>query len=222
MAKFSIKDFGRIVKPKILLRAFILCKHQDFDSDSWWRKAKENNRLSRTFKKDMISGTYGMEFKKLFQSLSQNNFVCEISSFLIFHRGSYKLISSQEELSNLDFKNKIVICAIGVKFFNSYNSQIKRAENAWNVTKQDNILWLFQPKQLIPIELIEQYENAEIGDLVVYSKSHGLVSKITKLKNKKNWWAVSNWTNKQVIVISGQNAKPHKLSVERPYKFVKG
>mgnify|MGYP003351186812 CR=1 FL=1 len=182
MVKFSIKDFGKVAKPKILLRAFILYKHQDFDADSWWRKAKENNRLSRTFKKDMISGTYGMEFKKLFQNLDQNNFVCQINSFLIFHRGTYKLICSLEEANNLDFKNKIVICGIGVKFFNSYNSATKQLENPWKITEQDNIIWLFPPKQLIPIELVEQYENAEVGDLVVYSKSHGLVSKITKLK----------------------------------------
>jgi hypothetical protein len=221
MGKFSIKDFGRVVKPKILLRAFILCKHQDFDPDSWWRKTKENNRVSRTFKKDMISGTYGMDFKKLFQNLQQNSFVCQITSFLIFHRGSYKLVSSPEETVSLNLKNKIVICAVGVKFFNSYNSNTKEPEYPWKFTEQDNILWLFQPKQLIPIELIEQYENAEVGDLIVYSKSNGLVSKVTKLKNKKSWWAVSNWTNKQVIVISGQSAKPHKLSVERPYKFIK-
>lgn len=221
MGKFSIKDFGKVVKPKILLRAFILCKHQDFDADSWWRKVKANNRVSSTYKRDMISGTYGMDFKKLFQNLSQNNFVCQINSFLIFYKGTYKLISSQEDLISLNSKNKIVICAIGVKFYNKYNSTTKEVEDPWKFTEQDNILWLFSPKQLIPVELVEQYENAEIGDLVVYSKSHGVVSKITISKPKKSWWAISNWTNKQVIVISGQNAQPNKLSVERPYDLIK-
>lgn len=221
MRKFSIKDFGRVVKPKILLRAFILCKHQDFDADSWWRKVKANNRVSSTYKKDMISGTYGMDFKKLFESLSKNNFACQINSFLVFHKGTYKLISSQEDLINLNSNNKVVICAIGVKFFNNYNSLTKEITDPWKFTEQDNILWLFSPKQLIPIETVEQYENAEVGDLVVYAKTHGVISKITTARPKKSWWAVSSWTNKQVIVLSGQNAKATKLSIERPYNLIK-
>jgi hypothetical protein len=221
MGKFTIKDFGKIVKPKILLEAFILHKHRNFDADSWWRRAKENNRLSKTFKKDMISGTYGMEFKKLFETLPQQSFVCQINSFLIFYKGSYNFISSEEEINALSSKSKVIICAIGVKFFNSYNSADKTLGEPWKLTDQDNILWLFNPKQLIPIELVEQYENAVEGDLIVYSKSHGLVSKVSKLKPKKNWWSVSNWATKQVIILSGQNAQPHKLSVDRPYKFIK-
>lgn len=220
MGKFTIKDFGKIVKPKILIDAFILCKHENIDTDSWWRRIRKNASLSRTFKRDMIIGTYGMEFKELFSGLERDNFVCRINSFIVFHRGVYKLVENKEEIDKINDKCKIIICAIGVKFFNKFDKTSKETFEPWKITEDKQIIWMFSPRNLIPIENVHQYESAEMGDLVLYTKSHGFISKISN--NRINsWWAKSSWTQKKVTVISGQNSKPHKLSIERPYKLIR-
>lgn len=220
MGKFTIKDFGKIVRPKTLLEAYILCKHENFDADSWWHKVRTNTILSRTFKKDMISGTYGMDFRKLFATLFRDTFVCQINSFIVFHRGIYKLVTSPEEVEPLNDNSRIVVCAVGVKFFNQFDPKTNTTSNPWKITEDKQILWFFRPKNLISIDIVQQYENAEVGDLVIYTKTHGLISKITYSKIKA-WWAKTSWTRKKVTVLSGQNSKPHKLSIDRPYELVK-
>jgi hypothetical protein len=70
------------------------------------------------------------------------------------------------------------------------------------------------------MELVRQYESANVGDLVMYRKSHGVVNHI-KTMRRKHFYVTCSWTNKQVMVLSGQDAEPTKLSVERPYKLIK-
>lgn len=220
MGKFLPNDFGKIVKPKVLLRAYIMCRHDNFDPDLWWRKTRENNRASRTFRRDMISGTYGMDFPKLFSDLPQETFVAQITSFLVVHRGTFKLVHNHDELNHLNTGNRVIVCAVGVKFYKSYDSETKQLGEPWKPTAQGHISWFFSPRQLIPFETIEQYNSAEIGDLVMYSKSHGMVNSIKTMKRHK-FWAVCSWTNRKIIVLSGQGARPTKLSVDRPYKLIK-
>lgn len=203
-----------------MLRALLMCKHDHFDLDSWWRKSKENVRMSKTFKRDMISGTYGMRFDKLFKDLNQEEYIGKITSFIVLHAGEYKLINSKEELEQLQSGYRITIQAIGVHFFLNYNKETRQVGEPWKITQQESILWFFSPKQLVRFDSIAQYEQAEVGDLVMYKRSHGLVSKIRTLP-KKRWWASSSWSRKQVMVISGQDAHAQKLSIERPYKLIK-
>ena len=220
MGSFSITDFGRLVKPKVLLCAFIMCKHESLDPDCWWRKARENNRASKTFKRDMISGTYGMDFRKLFADLPRSTYVAKIVSFLVLHRGTFKLITTPEEASNLRTGNRITICAIGVEMFVDHNRQTNQLGEKWAATAEEHISWFFVPRQIIPLELVDQYNSAEVGDLVMYTKSHGMVAKTTVI-NRRYWWGMCSWTDKKVMVLSGQRAKATKLSVDRPYRLIK-
>jgi hypothetical protein len=220
MGKFAITDFGRIVKPKVLLTAHMMCKHESFDVDRWWRQARINHDASPHYKRDIISGTYGMKPQELFSDLPLKTYIGQIVSFLVLHRGSYKLVSSLDDIAHLRTGNRITICAIGVKFYLSYDSVTKTLGEPWKPTAEEHLHWFFTPKQLIPFELVEQYNTAEVGDLVVYTKSHGMVASVTTVKRRR-FYAVCSWTDKKITVVSGQSLKYYKLSVERPYYLVK-
>ena len=220
MGKFAVTDFGRIVKPKVLLSAFIMCKHETFDVDRWWRQARINHEASPHYKRDIISGTYGMKPQELFADLHLRTYVAKIVSFLVLHRGVYRLICSLDDLSQLKTGNRITVCAVGVRFYTSYDPVTKKLGELWSPSSEDHLGWFFTPKQLVAFELVEQYNSAEVGDLVVYTKSHGMVTSVTSVRRRK-FYAVCSWTDKKVMILSGQGAKLRKLSVERPYYLVK-
>ena len=220
MGKFALTDLGKLVKPKVLIKAFLLCKHEHFDVDKWWRKSKLNHNASRTYKRDMISGTFGMELSEIFEELSLENYIAQITSFVVFHNRNYKLVKNENDINNLQTGQRITICAVGVNIYKSYDPTTKELGELWNLSAEKHISWFFVPHQLIPLELIEQYNSAEVGDLVLYKKSHGVVSSVKRM-SRLRYYSVCSWTGKQVMVISGQEAKETNLSVDRPYTLIK-
>lgn len=212
-----LSDFGRLVKPKTLVQAFMMCHHDHLDPDRWWRNVKKNHAHSKSFKKDMITGTYGMELNKLFSALDVDSYVGRIVSFLVVHRGAYLVVKSPDEVAALVSKGgRLTIIAAGLKF---YTDLAAKPSDAWRGTSSDQFTWFFVPRQLVPLELVAQYNGAAPGDLVMYSKSHGVVKEVTTTKRTK-FWATCSWTRRTVMVLSGQGAKPTKLSVDRPYRLV--
>ena len=219
--KFTLTDFGKLVKPKILLRAFLMFKHDSFDVESWWREVKKLHNASKNYKRDTIHGTYGRSLADLFSDLEINQYIGRIESFIVFHYGSYKLVKNLEQVEGIKTGHRITIVAVGIKIYKSYDDVSKKFGEPWGPTNQEHIDWFFAPNQLIPFELIKQYETANVGDLVMYRKSHGVVHQVKKL-SRKQFYATCSWTDKKIMVLSGQNANPTKLSVERPYVLVKG
>lgn len=218
--KFALTDFDRLVKPKILLRAYLMFKHESFDVDSWWREVKKLNRASKNYKRDTIHGTYGRSLLELFSELDIDQYVAKIDSFIVLHYGSYKLVKNLEQIAGIRTGHRTTIVAVGIKIYKSYDWDNNVFGEPWGPTNEQHISWFFTPNQLIPMELVRQYESATVGDLVMYRKSHGVVNHI-KTMRRKHFYATCSWTNKQVMVLSGQDAEPTKLSVERPYKLIK-
>jgi hypothetical protein len=218
--KFGLTDFGRLVKPKILLSAFLMFKHETFDPDSWWREVKKLNRASKNYKRDTIHGTYGHSLIELFGELDVDNYIAQVDSFLVFHYGNYKLVKNLEQLGNIRTGHRMTIVAVGVKIYKSYDHSTKEVGEPWGPTNEEHISWFFTPKQLVPLELVVQYESANVGDLVLYRKSHGMVYQIKVLK-RNHFYSTCSWTRKKVMVLSAQDANPTKLSVDRPYKLLK-
>lgn len=219
--KFTLTDFGTLVKPKILLRAFLMFKHHSFDVDSWWREIKKLHNASKNYKRDTIHGTYGLSLSELFNDLDINDYVAIINSFVVIHYGSYKLIKNPEQLENIQTGHRITIVGIGIKIYKSYNNLTNELGEPWGPTDEEHISWFFTPNQLVPLTTVKKYESANVGDLVMYRKSHGVVHQVKKLP-RKQFYATCSWTEKQIMVLSGQNANPTKLSVERPFVLVKG
>ena len=69
--KITLEDFGKLVKPKVLVEAFLLC-NKDVDAGDWWKKVIVLNANSKSYKRDTIESTYGVSINSLFNELDIN------------------------------------------------------------------------------------------------------------------------------------------------------
>ena len=79
--KITLNDFGRLVKPKILTEAFILCNQDKVDPYNWWYHSLHFNQLYPSYKRDMLISIYGERLEKLFVNLTLNSYTASITSF---------------------------------------------------------------------------------------------------------------------------------------------
>lgn len=217
----TLNDFGKLVKPKVLTEAFLLCDGGHIDIDKWWRHSNLLYRSSKSHKKSTIEGTFGVRADPLFQSLNINEFVGVINSFVVFHDSSFKLVSSENEAKTLQqTKKRTFVIAAGVTFYKNYNKETKALGEVWEYSSSSNIVWLYTPKLLIPIESVELFNSVEAGDMIVFQKSQAIVISVKTLKRQK-FYETCSWTNKKITVLNGSHGKKARLVTERPYKVIK-
>lgn len=219
--KISLNDLGRAVKPRILTEAFLLYNFDHIDLHSWWQQVRILERFSKSYKKDTIVSTYGKKLDLLFSDLMIENYIAIIKSFIVFHEGKYKLISTKEEVEQIkNQKNKYFIGAAGIEIYKTYDMETKEGLEPWPPTKENNITWFYKISHLIPIEDIEKYNTVIAGDLIVFSKTQGLVTTVKKLKRNK-FYSTCSWTNKKITILGGNKALKIRLGINRQFDVIK-
>ena len=219
--KITLKDFGRLVKPKVLTEAFLLCGGGNIDIDKWWRRVNQLSRSSKTYKKVTIEGTFGEKIDPLFQSLQVNDYVAVINSFIVFHNFSYSHITTQTEVNRLlQEKRRVYVIAAGVTIHKTYNIETHALGEVWQPTNNQSICWIYNLGHLIPIEDVELYNSVETGDLLMFDKSQAVVTKVKTLKRRK-FYDTCSWTNKKITVLNGSAGRQVRLITSRSYKIIK-
>lgn len=220
--KITLNDFGRLVKPKILTEVFLL-HNQDVDPNNWWHQVLRLNATSKSYKKDMIAGTYGDTLEKLFSTLEIDKYVGVISSFIVFHSGKYKFVNSIEESKRLQSQKgkHYSIRAIGITIHKEYDPTTHKLGDVWDMMFSNQpIKWYYKPKHLIPIEDVEQFNNVQVGDMIVFKKTQALVINVKELSRLK-FYSNCSWTKKSITVLSGNQARQVRLITNRPYQVIK-
>lgn len=218
--KLTLEDIGKLVKPKILVEAYLLC-NKEVDIGDWWKKVLALNASSISYKRDTIESIYGRSLDKLFSNLDVEKYAAVITSFVVFHQSRYQSVSTKQEIERiLKTKKHYSIRAIGVKLYHSYDSKTKAVDEAWEPTAIPTIQWFYQPKHLINIEEVEAYESVGIGDMLAFKKTQALVTKVKVLKRKK-FWATCSWTRKKITVLNGSNGNQVRLNVNRLFEVIK-
>lgn len=218
--KLKLEDIGKLVKPKILVEAFLLC-NKEVDIGDWWKKVLALNASSVSYKRDTIESVYGMSLDKLFSQLDIGKYVAAITSFVIVHEGRYQYINSKQDVERvLKTKKHYSIRAVGIKLHHSYDSQTKVVGEAWEPTSIPTIQWFFQTKHLIKIKDVEAYESIEVGDMLAFKQTQAFVVKVKILKRKK-FWATCSWTRKKITVLNGSNGNQVRLNLNRSFEVIK-
>jgi len=218
--KITLNDFGRLIKPKILTEAFILCNQDKVDPYNWWYHSLHFNQLYPSYKRDMIVGIYGERLDKLFANLSVNSYVAEITSFLIFYQRKYHFISSPAQAQQIMHSGKKwSVRAVGVKLYKDYDISTKKVKDVWDYDSS-TISWFFRLKHVLPIEEVELYNSIEVGDMVFFKKTQAFVTSVKKI-NRRKWWNKCSWTDKQITVLSGSLGYQFNLNANRSYQIVK-
>lgn len=218
--KITLNDFGRLVKPKILTEAFILCNQDKVDPYNWWYHSLHFNQLYPSYKRDMLISIYGERLEKLFVNLTLNSYTASITSFLIFFQRKYHFVTNPVQAQQImQSGKKWSIRAIGVKLYKKYNSTTKTVNDVWEYDSP-SICWYFRLKHVIPIEEVDLYNSIEVGDMVFFKKTQAFVTNV-KTVNRRKWWNKCSWTDKQITVLSGNLGHQFKLNTNRPYQIVK-
>lgn len=194
--KITLEDFGKLVKPKILVEAFILC-NKDIDAEDWWKKVTTLNANSKSYKRDTIESIYGGSINSLFSELDINTYIATINSFVIFHRGRYQFVYNAEQAKNIiASKIRYSIRAVGVAIHHSYDVATKALGEIWQATNIPTIQWFYHARHLIDAEIVEAYESVGVGDMLVFKKTHALAIKVKILKRNK-FWMTCSWTRRK-------------------------
>jgi len=225
--KITLDDLGKLVKVKVLTKAFLLCiaEQQNFETDSWWRGSCDRHRKSKSYKQDMIAGTYGVKsLASLFATLNVNSYVAEITSFLVLHALEYKIVKTKEEitalLSERSFRGVCVVAA-GIKIYKSYDLFTKDLGPVWEPTSGNNVVWFFEIKHLMPIEDVENFNKVEPGDMLVFEKTQALVVAVKTLARRK-FYNTCSWTDKRIMVLSGgSRGRQTRLITNRTFSIIK-
>lgn len=225
--KITLDDLGKLVKIRVLTKAFLLCvaEQQNFETDSWWRGSCDRHRKSKSYKQDMIAGTYGVKnLASLFETLDPNNYVAEITSFLVLHALEYKIVKTKEEIDALlnerSFRGVCVIAA-GVKIYKTYDVLTRELGPEWEPTSTNTVAWFYETKQLLPVEDVENFNDVEAGDMIVFGKTQALVVSVKVLARRK-FYNTCSWTNKRIMVLSGDSrGRQARLIANRPFRIIK-
>ena len=219
--KIDLNDFGRLVKPRILTEAFLLCNFDHIDLHNWWKQVLVLDMFSKSYKKDTIVSNYGLKLNELFEGLDIENYVASIISFIVLHDGKYKLVSTTQEAEILfSMRKKFYIRAVGIEIFKKYNRDTKEVYEPWESTQKTNITWFYKLKHIIPVEIVEQHNDVETGDLIIFSKTQALVTNVKVLKRTK-FYSTCSWTKKKITVLSGNKAYQVRLDINRPFEIIK-
>lgn len=218
--KIRLEDIGKLVKPKILVEAFLLC-NKDVEAGEWWQKVQSLTRNSKSYKRDTIEGTFGTSLDNLFSNLNIDTYIAAICSFVIFHQGRYQFVTNKEQVDKIARSKKYFsIRAIGIKLYHSYNPITKALGSIWEPSSISTIQWFFHPRHLLDIETYEQYEKISVGDMLMFKKTQALVINIKVLKRKK-FWANCSWTRKKISMLNGSTSHQVRVSTNRPFTIIK-
>lgn len=213
--KITLQDFGKLVKPKILVEAYLLC-NKDVDAGDWWKKVVTLDANSKSYRCDTIQSIYGTSLNHLFENINIETYVGVVSSFIVFHQGAYKFVNNQEEAEKILSSNKrYVVRGVGLKLYYT-----KDLTAAWEPTEVSTIQWFYRPMHLIDLETIESYESICVGDMLVFKKTQALVTGIKTLKRKK-FWATCSWTRKKITILNGSTGHQMRLNTNRPFTILK-
>jgi hypothetical protein len=213
--KITLQDFGKLVKPKILVEAYLLC-NKDVDAGDWWKKVVTLDANSKSYRCDTIQSIYGTSLNHLFESIDIETYVGVVSSFIVFHQGAYKFVNNREEAEKILSSNKrYVVRGVGLKLYYT-----KDLTAGWEPTEVSTIQWFYRPMHLIDLETIESYESICVGDMLVFKKTQALVTGIKTLKRKK-FWATCSWTRKKITILNGSTGHQMRLNTNRPFTILK-
>jgi hypothetical protein len=219
-SKLHLKDFGKLYKAKVLAEAFILCNNV-IDAGDWWRKVIALNANSKSYKHDTIESTYGLSLEKLFSQLDIDQYVVEVSSFLVFTNRSYKFIRNIQDADKIIKSGKRwSIRAVGVKIYRSYDSETKTLGKAWEPTSLPTIEWFYTPRHLVDLQTIQLYNSVNVGDMIAFMKTQALVTNVKTLKRTK-FWITCSWTKKKITILNGSTGRQMRLTTNRGYTVLK-
>lgn len=222
--KIGLDDIGRLIKPRVLTEAFLLCNFDDgqLDIHGWWRQVMNHSAFSKNWKRDSLSSTYGKRLDQLFKGLDINEFVGVITGFIVFSGGRNQLVCTPDQLSLLKgTRGKKSIRAALVRFHTSYDPATNTLGPVWEPTSTKTISWVFRLKHLIPLEDVQQFNSINAGDLIVFKKSQALVYNVKLLKRRK-FYSVCSWTDKKVLLLTGGKGTQFRLNTNRPYQIIPG
>jgi hypothetical protein len=218
--KITLEDFGKLVKPKVLVEAFLLC-NKDVDAGDWWKKVIVLNANSKSYKRDTIESTYGVSINSLFNELDINTYIATVNSFVVFHQGRYQFVYNAEQAKKIiASKRRYSIRAVGVAIYHSYDLATKALGDIWQATDISTIKWFYHPKHLIDAEIVEAYESVGVGDMLVFKKTQALVTKIKILKRNK-FWITCSWTRKKITMLNGSTGHQVRLNTSRTFTVLK-
>lgn len=218
--KITLEDFGKLVKPKVLVEAFLLC-NKDVDAGDWWKKVIVLNANSKSYKRDTIESIYGVSINSLFSELDINTYIATVNSFVVFHQGRYQFVYNAEQAKKIiASKRRYSIKAVGVAIHHSYDVATKALGDIWQATDIPTIQWFYHPKHLIDAEIVEAYESVGVGDMLVFKKTQALVTKIKILKRNK-FWITCSWTRKKITMLNGSTGHQVRLNTSRAFTVLK-
>jgi len=218
--KLHLKDFGKIYKVKILAEAFILCNGL-IDAGDWWCKVVALNANSKSYKHDTIESTYGSSLDKLFSQLDIDEYVVEISSFLIFTNRGYRFVRTIQEADNVIKTGKRwTIKAVGVKIYHSYNPETKSLGKIWEPTALPTIEWFYLPRHFVDLETTQLYNSIDAGDMIAFKKTQAFVASAKILKRSK-FWITCSWTKKKITILNGSTGRQIRLTTSRNFTVIK-
>jgi hypothetical protein len=218
--KISLQDFGKLVKPKVLVEAYLLC-NKEVDAGDWWRKVLSLNASSKSYKKDTIEGTYGASLAEVFGSLNVDTYIAKVCSFLVFHQSKYQFVNSKEQAEKILRSNRrYSVRAVGIELFHTYNPDTGAVGEGWEPTQAPTVQWYYQPKHLLSVRFVECYDDIQVGDMLAFMKTQAFVCNV-KILQRKKFWLTCSWTRKKITVLNGSTAHQVRLCTSRPFAVIK-
>lgn len=219
--KIGLADFGRLVKPQTLTEAFLHFSLENVEPYEWWVQVSGLHCSSKTYKKDMITSTYGKPLAALFSDLELDSYVGVICSFLVLQSGDCHFVYNARMADRiLAKKHRWSIRAVGIRFHKSYDVATKNPGQLWEPTNNASVAWYYKPKHLIPLEDVEQFNKVEPGDMIVFKTTQALVIRVQTVQRHR-FWKCCSWSSKKITVLSGGAGHQVRLSTNRPYEVIK-
>lgn len=221
-------DIGVLVRPRVLTHVYLYASATtptSIEIDGWW-KTMRSYRFLTSIRRDQITNTYKKPVDKVFQELKVGNtfsqletsYTGQITHLIVKVGQNYFLIDSIEAGSKLlqtyqkryGTRTRVKVCAVGVRFFKGAKRDPDTDSlipiDPWEGIAADEKeempvrLWFYEPKHLVRLEDIIRFESVEVGDLIFFQKSQGVVVNVREL-NKPRFFKTCSWCSRTIVVM---------------------
>lgn len=202
--RFKPDTFGLLVRPRILAVASILPQNTKTDDVSWIKpkKSERFNHLSlfNASPRDLFSslrlGDTSTDISTAYTAVVTNYIVRFAgTTVLVDKHNVYEVLAKIRK--RLGARTNLRVISVGVKFYHgmALEGDTLVPINPWNpkTSEGQEVIWFYNPWELVPIKDILKFESASPGDLILFQKCHGLVVK-KKLLNKPKYYMTSSWS----------------------------
>lgn len=212
--RYRPESIGSLIRPRLLSKGRMVPLKEAEHYVHYLSNITIPIELSNLFPREPMKRYEGLELGDTSVD-PKTSYVAEITHFLVRENYRSYLVNKntlpealRKRKERQGPRAKLYIHSLGVKLYRGFeklkNGKLKPVDPWYPPGSKEEVVVFFSQYDCVPMEQIVEYESCSLGDLILFTKSNGLVIKKKKL-NKPKFHSTSSWTSYSVTLLIGHS-----------------